>query len=150
MLSPFQERVAEIIAGLHEAEGFALAGGAALIARGDVQREARDLDFFGLTPAGGRPAGPGRLPTLTPDPRPPGVLIEVPQVRAWAVRGLVSVARESVDVEEGRGCWNRRIWWRSWRAHEELVGERDRAPDRRGVQDDPYLAGGRRAALGMQ
>jgi len=27
-----------------------LAGGAALIARGDVQRETRDLDFFGLTP----------------------------------------------------------------------------------------------------
>jgi hypothetical protein len=50
MLSPFQERVAEIIANLEEAEGFALAGGAALILRGDVQRETRDLDFFGLTP----------------------------------------------------------------------------------------------------
>ncbi|MGH3004716.1 MAG: nucleotidyl transferase AbiEii/AbiGii toxin family protein [Gaiellaceae bacterium] len=50
MLSPLQERVAEIIASLEEAEGFALAGGAALILRGDVQRETRDLDFFGLTP----------------------------------------------------------------------------------------------------
>ena len=49
MLSPLQERVAEIIAGLKEAEGFALAGGAALIVRGDVRRETRDLDFFGLT-----------------------------------------------------------------------------------------------------
>ena len=45
-----QEQVASIVAGLAEAEGFALAGGAALIARGDVQRETRDLDFFGLTP----------------------------------------------------------------------------------------------------
>lgn len=44
MLSPLQERVAEIVAGLEEADGFALAGGAALIARGDVQRQTRDLD----------------------------------------------------------------------------------------------------------
>lgn len=50
MLTPLQQQVAEIIAGLEEAEGFALAGGAALIARGDVQRQTRDLDFFGLTP----------------------------------------------------------------------------------------------------
>ncbi len=49
MLSPLQEQVAEIIAGLDEAEGFALAGGAALIVRGDVRRRTRDLDFFGLT-----------------------------------------------------------------------------------------------------
>jgi Nucleotidyl transferase AbiEii toxin, Type IV TA system len=49
VLTPLQEQVAAIIAGLAEAEGFALAGGAALIARGDVQRQTRDLDFFGLT-----------------------------------------------------------------------------------------------------
>ena len=49
MLSSLQEQVAEIIAGLDEAEGFALAGGAALIMRGDVRRRTRDLDFFGLT-----------------------------------------------------------------------------------------------------
>jgi hypothetical protein len=48
VLSPLQEQVAEIVAGLEEAEDFALAGGAALIARGDVQRQTRDLDFFGL------------------------------------------------------------------------------------------------------
>ena len=48
MLSPLQEQVAEIVAGLDEAADFALAGGAALIARGDVQRRTRDLDFFGL------------------------------------------------------------------------------------------------------
>lgn len=51
MLTPLQEQVAAIIAGLAEAEGFALAGGAALIARGDVQRQTGDLDFFGPTPA---------------------------------------------------------------------------------------------------
>ena len=32
-----------------EPADFALAGGAALIARGDVHRQTRDLDFFGLT-----------------------------------------------------------------------------------------------------
>jgi hypothetical protein len=50
VLSPLQEQVAAIIAGLAEAEGFALAGGAALIARGEVRRQTRDLDFFGLSP----------------------------------------------------------------------------------------------------
>lgn len=49
MLSPLQEQVAEIIAGLEEAADFALAGGAALISRGAVQRQTKDLDFFGLT-----------------------------------------------------------------------------------------------------
>jgi predicted nucleotidyltransferase component of viral defense system len=49
VLSPLREQVAKIIAGLEEAEGFALAGGAALIARGDVRRQTRDLDFFGPT-----------------------------------------------------------------------------------------------------
>ncbi len=51
MLTPLQEKVAGIIAGLDEASEFALAGGGALIARGDVERRTRDLDFFGLTPA---------------------------------------------------------------------------------------------------
>lgn len=51
MLSPLQEQVAGIIAGLEEAEDFVLAGGGALIARGDVHRQTRDLDFFGLTAA---------------------------------------------------------------------------------------------------
>src|SRR5579884_1346340 len=49
MLSPLQEQVAAIVAGLDEAKDFALAGGAALILRGEVERRTRDLDFFGLT-----------------------------------------------------------------------------------------------------
>jgi Nucleotidyl transferase AbiEii toxin, Type IV TA system len=49
VLTPFQERIAALIAGLNEAEDFALAGGAALIIRGDVDRGTRDLNFFGLT-----------------------------------------------------------------------------------------------------
>lgn len=49
MLSPLQERVARIVAALPEAEGFALAGGAALVIAEVVDRETRDLDFFGAT-----------------------------------------------------------------------------------------------------
>ena len=49
VLSDLQLRVARIIAGLVEAEDFALAGGAALIVRGDVERATRDLDFFGTS-----------------------------------------------------------------------------------------------------
>ena len=37
-----------MVANLDEAKDFALAGGAALIIRGDVDRSTRDLDFFGL------------------------------------------------------------------------------------------------------
>ena len=48
MLTPLQEQVARIIAGLAEAADFALAGGAALIARGDVQRQTRDLDLLAI------------------------------------------------------------------------------------------------------
>jgi hypothetical protein len=51
MLSPLQEQVAAIISSLPEAEGFALAGGGALIIRGEIHRGTRDLDFFGLNAA---------------------------------------------------------------------------------------------------
>jgi hypothetical protein len=44
-----QERVGRIVAALPEAEGFALAGGAALVVTRLVDRATRDLDFFGPT-----------------------------------------------------------------------------------------------------
>jgi Nucleotidyl transferase AbiEii toxin, Type IV TA system len=46
VLTPFQEELARLLASLPEADGFALAGGAALIARGVVDRRTADLDFF--------------------------------------------------------------------------------------------------------
>lgn len=49
MLSLLQRRVARIVAELPEAEGFALAGGAALVIAQVVDRETRDPDFFGAT-----------------------------------------------------------------------------------------------------
>jgi len=46
VLSALQQCVALVLAGLPEAEGFALAGGGALVVRGAVDRETHDLDFF--------------------------------------------------------------------------------------------------------
>lgn len=50
MLSPLQREIATVIAGVPEAEDFALAGGAALIVHGAVARVTRDLDCFGPDP----------------------------------------------------------------------------------------------------
>ncbi len=47
MLTPLQAEVRRIIGRLGEHQGFALAGGAALIAYGVIDRPTRDLDFFG-------------------------------------------------------------------------------------------------------
>jgi hypothetical protein len=41
-----QQRLLDIVSRLPEADGFALAGGAALILRGTVDRSTIDLDFF--------------------------------------------------------------------------------------------------------
>lgn len=51
VLSDLQRRVASVLAALPEASEFVLAGGGALIARGDVNRLTRDLDFFTVEPA---------------------------------------------------------------------------------------------------
>lgn len=46
MLSAFQERIARIFLSAPEARHFALAGGGALVFKGEVQRRTHDLDFF--------------------------------------------------------------------------------------------------------
>jgi hypothetical protein len=46
LLTPLQERIAEIVSGLPEARGFALAGGGGLLVRGLIDRQTRDLDYF--------------------------------------------------------------------------------------------------------
>ena len=45
-LTLLQERIAALVAGLPEARGFALAGGAGLAAHGLLDRPTRDLDYF--------------------------------------------------------------------------------------------------------
>lgn len=56
MLSSFQERVARLFLGLPEADGYALAGGSALVVHGLIDRETKDLDFFVAVPTAVRPA----------------------------------------------------------------------------------------------
>jgi hypothetical protein len=46
LLTPLQERIAEIVSGLREARGFALAGAGGLLVRGLIDRQTRDLDYF--------------------------------------------------------------------------------------------------------
>ena len=46
MLTPLQQRIAEIVSGLPEARGFALAGAGGLLVRGLIDRQTRDLDYF--------------------------------------------------------------------------------------------------------
>ncbi len=50
MLSPLQERLRRLVAQLPDTDTVALAGGAALIVRGIVDRATRDLDFFATSP----------------------------------------------------------------------------------------------------
>ena len=50
MLTPLQSRVWRALAALPEADTFALAGGAAMITLGIVERDTTDLDLFATTP----------------------------------------------------------------------------------------------------
>jgi hypothetical protein len=49
LLSDFQIQIATTVSGAAEADGFVLAGGAALIVLGVVERSTRDLDYFTTT-----------------------------------------------------------------------------------------------------
>ena len=95
MLSPLQEQVAGIVAGLEEAECFALAGGAALIARGDVQRQTRDLDFFGLT----GDAVDRLLPAAERALRDAGLVVERVQVNAGFARLIVAGSDDRTELD---------------------------------------------------
>lgn len=95
MLSPLQEQVAKIIAGLEEAAGFALAGGAALIVRGDVRRHTRDLDFFGLTPA----AVDRLVPAVDRALREAGLVVHHIQVSPGFARLIVESGDDRTEVD---------------------------------------------------
>ncbi|MDQ3380414.1 MAG: nucleotidyl transferase AbiEii/AbiGii toxin family protein [Actinomycetota bacterium] len=95
MLTPLQEQVAQIIAGLEEAKEFALAGGAALIARGDVQRETRDLDFFGLT----ADAVDRLVPAVDRALRDAGLVVHHIQVNPGFARLIVESADDRTELD---------------------------------------------------
>jgi hypothetical protein len=103
VLSPLQERVAAIVSGLPEAAEFALAGGAALITRGDVERETEDLDFFATGPE----AVGKLLPALEVALAEAGIEVERQQVAEGFVRLAVAMAGERTRIDL---CWDSRLF----------------------------------------
>jgi len=95
VLTELQLRIAEIVAALDEAEGFALAGGAALIVRGEVQRQTRDLDFFGLT----REAVDRLLPAVERALRETGLTVHRIRVNPGFARLVVESADDRTEVD---------------------------------------------------
>jgi hypothetical protein len=95
VLSGLQERIARILAALPEAREFALAGGAALIAGGLVERETRDLDFFADRPE----AVLDLLPVLEEALRQAGLQVERQQALVGFARLGASDGPESTEVD---------------------------------------------------
>lgn len=95
LLSPLQKLVASIVAGLPEASGFALAGGAALVVRGDVDRITRDLDFFAMSADEVRCL----LPALERALDDAGLQLERRRISSGFVRLAVSDGVETTEVD---------------------------------------------------
>jgi hypothetical protein len=97
VLTPLQERVARIVGGLEEAEDFALAGGAALIVRGDVDRKTRDPDYFGPSADEVDELLPAVRRALEAD----GLTVRDVQVAAGFARLEVTLGAEHLEVDLG-------------------------------------------------
>jgi len=91
VLTALQQRVARLFLGLPEAQRFALAGGAALVLRGEVERRTEDLDFFAPAAEDVRPAaGAFRLALVDEG------------LRSEVVRSGPAFARLVVRAEDGQ------------------------------------------------
>jgi predicted nucleotidyltransferase component of viral defense system len=90
MLTPLQERIAVLVAESLVDSDFALAGGAALISQGLVERRTNDLDFFGSS----EQTLAERFPDVVSSLQREGFEVEVrrstPQFARIVVRGLDS------------------------------------------------------------
>lgn len=95
MLSALQLEVARLLQGLPEAEDFVLAGGAALIMHGDVDRLTRDLDFFTVEPD----AVDRLLPAFEAAVRDAGLELTEQQVAHGFARLVVSDGTNQTGVD---------------------------------------------------
>jgi hypothetical protein len=95
VLSPLQQRIARIVTSLPEADGFALAGGAALVLANVVERETRDLDFFGATADDVDRLLPAVRSALTAD----GLDVRVDRAHHGFVRLTVVGGEESMELD---------------------------------------------------
>jgi len=96
VLSPLQQRIATIIGGLPEAEDFALAGAAALIVHGTIDRRTRDLDFFGLEPDAVDRLAPAVVQAIEADGLSAQRILDNPGFVRFVVSGLDD--RTEVDL----------------------------------------------------
>jgi hypothetical protein len=98
-LSGLQRRVARAFFALPEAEGFALAGGAALLALELVERTTRDLDLFSPGERAARPAAAALQRVLEAE----GLACRRVRDQPTFVRMLVDDAEETTEVDI---CWD--------------------------------------------
>lgn len=97
MLTPLQEQIAQIIGVALEGSDFALAGGAAIISRGIVDRQTRDLDFFGSS----SPVLTERLQSIIDSLVREGFQVEIDQQNERFVRLDVRGLGEETEVDFG-------------------------------------------------
>ena len=102
-LSRLQEQVARTIASLPEADGFALAGGGALVVLGVVDRPTRDLDYFGTAPD----AVDRLRPALEHALREQGLAVEVRRAVEGFVEYEVGAAGEATALDVS---WDTRLF----------------------------------------
>lgn len=95
MLSPLQHRVAAILIQLPEAADFVLAGGGALVARGEVDRTTRDLDYFARTAE----EVPRLLAALEDALRTDGLEVTTTRASGGFARLVVSDGPSSTEVD---------------------------------------------------
>ena len=95
MLTPLQRQLIELITSLPEATPFALAGGAALIGRGEVARTTEDLDYFAADPE----AVAALAAALEDALRTAGLVVAVVQAADGFVRMQVKRGEERCQID---------------------------------------------------
>jgi hypothetical protein len=95
VLTPLQRQLIELVASLPEAAPFALAGGAALIGRGEVARTTEDLDYF----AADREAVAALAAALEAALREAALDVEVVQAAEGFVRMQVARGDERCQID---------------------------------------------------
>jgi hypothetical protein len=123
MLSPLQERLWKLMAQIPEAETVALAGGAALIVRGVVDRPTHDLDFFATSAEEVNRV----LPSLEASLRNAGLEVRRIQVTDGFVRLLVASDVETTTVDLS---WDARRFPLEQTTHGAILAEDELAGDK--------------------
>jgi hypothetical protein len=97
VLTPLQERIAVLVAASFEGSDFALAGGAALISQGLVDRKTGDLDFFGSS----EQVLAERLPAIISALEQDGMTVEVRRSTAQFARIVIRGMDSETEVDFG-------------------------------------------------